>query len=123
MLIRIGLLILAIIGVSCVQLIMKFRFNDAHGEIPLSGELFPYFLGILKDPWMWLAGILLIASAFVWYFVISRMSLGVAFTFASLSYPLVMAGSYLFLKESFVLPQVMGCGLIVGGLCLIAAYS
>lgn len=49
------------------------------------------------------------------------MSLGVAFTFASLSYPMVMAGSYAFLGEQFSGYQYAGCALIIVGVWLIAA--
>ncbi|MEM7068936.1 MAG: hypothetical protein AAF478_08630 [Pseudomonadota bacterium] len=109
---------------SAVQLLVKHRFNVAHGEMPLTAGGLPVFIfQALKDPYLWLAGAMLITAAIIWYAVISRMSLGVAFTFAALSYPAVMAGSYVFLSESFAIPQILGCGLIVVGLVLIAAFN
>lgn len=107
-----------------VQLLIKYRFTVAHGEIPISlSGFWSFLLNALRDPYLWVAGILLITAATLWYMMISRMSLGVAFTFAALSYPLVMVGSYLFLGEVFALPQILGCGLIVAGLIIIAVYS
>lgn len=117
-----ALLVLAIALLSAVQLLVKHRFNVAHGEIPLNASALPGFLyHAIKDPYLWLSGFLLITAALLWYAVISRMSLGVAFTFAALSYPLVMTGSYVFLDETFAFRQILGCGLIVSGLLLIAA--
>lgn len=119
-----ALLFLAVGLLSAVQLLVKQRFNVAHGEIPFSANgLYGFILQALKDPYLWLAGIMLITAAIIWYAVISRISLGVAFTFAALSYPMVMAGSYVFLGETFALPQILGCGLIVSGLVLIAVYA
>ena len=122
MLFKFVLLILAIIGVSGVQLIIKLRFNAIHGEMPASSKLLAYMIGIIKDPWMWFAGLLLVVAAFTWYFVVSRISLGIAFAFGALSYPLIMAGSYVMLGESFSLVQMIGCAMIVGGISLIALY-
>ncbi|MGI9350697.1 MAG: hypothetical protein ACR2O3_03975 [Rhizobiaceae bacterium] len=118
------LLLVAVVLMSVVQVIIKLRFNSVHGQIPLSADGFPAFLmKAMKDPYLWLAGITLVTAAILWYSAISRMSLGVAFAFAALSYPLVMAGSYAFLGETFAMPQIMGCALIVGGLVMIAAYT
>lgn len=118
------LLVTAVVMLSVVQLIIKHRFNVSHGEVPLKPDGFIEFVWqVLKDPYLWLAGIMLVSAAILWYAMVSRMSLGVAFTFAALSYPLVMAGSYYFLGENFAFPQILGCGLIVTGLCMISAYS
>ena len=78
---------------------------------------------LMGDPWLWLALAMLISSAFLWYFAVSRISLGVAFAFAALSYPMVLIGSQMFLGESFVVQQYLGCVLIVGGIFMRAAYA
>lgn len=116
------LLIIAVFLISGVQIVVKLRLSAVHGELPSSSDALPAFLlGALRDPWLWLAGIALLTAAYLWYFSVSRMSLGVAFTFASLSYPMVMAGSYVFLGEQFSGYQYAGCALIIFGVWLIAA--
>ena len=118
------IILIAVVFMSAVQIIIKYRFTAVHGEIPLSTGDFPVFLwNALKDPFLWLAGITLIVAAILWYAAISRMSLGVAFAFAALSYPLVMTGSYVFLGELFRIPQMVGCGFIVAGILLIANFA
>ena len=109
---------------SAVQLLVKYRLNVGHGRVPLYfPEVMNFVFGVLRDPWLWLAGIMLVSAAFMWYFVISRISLGVAFAFAALSFPIVMIGARLFLGEVFIWPQYAGCAMIVSGLFLIAAYA
>ena len=117
------ILLVAVVLISAVQIIVKHRLNVQHGEVPYSGALFGFLLQLMKDPYLWIAGFMLISAAVLWYAGVSRTSLGVAFTFAGLSYPLVMAGSYWFLQESFVLPQMFGCALIVTGVMFVAAFS
>lgn len=117
-------LFIAVALISAVQIIIKFRLNVQHGEVPYSANAFwGFMLQVIKDPFIWGAGVMLITAAALWYAAVSRTSLGVAFTFAAMSYPLVMIGSYIFLNESFVLPQVIGCSLIVFGVICVAAYS
>ena len=119
-----AMLILAVVILSFVQIIIKYRFTVAHGEIVISYHgLLSFIFQAVRDAYLWLALIMLIIAAVIWYAAISRTSLGVAFAFASLAYPLVMTGSFLFLGETFAIQQILGCMLIVGGLCLIAAYG
>lgn len=119
---RYGILIIAITAVAVVQLIVKYRLNLQHGEMPSSEKLIPYLFEIFKDPWMWLAGIILLLGALFWYYSLSRVPLSIAFAFGALSYPLVMLGSKLFLGEIVVMQQYIGCGFIIVGLLLIAAH-
>ncbi len=116
-------ILLAILGISAVQLIVKYRFNAAHGPVPADATLFRYLMKILTDGWLWSAGTLLILAAVLWYFSLSRMPLSVATAFASLVYPTVIFGSFWFLGEAVRYPQVAGCILIVAGIWLVAAYS
>lgn len=117
------IILVAVLGISAVQIIVKYRFNVAHGAVPADASLLPYIWKLLADLWLWGAGFLLVAAALLWYFALSRMPLSIAIGFASLVYPSVMLGSALLLGEAVRLPQVMGCGLIVAGIWLIAAWS
>lgn len=119
-----ALLIAAVILISAVQLVVKYRLNVEHGRVPFQpSELYYFVFGVLKDPWLWIAGLMLIVSAIIWYYALSRISLGVAFAFAAFSYPMVMLGARLFLGETFLVQQYAGCALIVFGIFLIAAYT
>ncbi|WP_167448904.1 EamA family transporter [Mesorhizobium hawassense] len=102
------------------QIIIKSRLTE-HGAVPFSlAEGWPYLLGLLGDWRVWLGGFGLVASSVLWYAGISRIPLSLGFPFAALAYPLVFAGSVLFLHERFSWQSLAGNGLIVLGVVLAA---
>ena len=59
--------------ISALQLVVKYRLNVEHGQVPFQLTEAGYFaFGILKDPWLWLAGSMLVVSALMWYSAISE---------------------------------------------------
>ncbi len=118
-----AVLIVAVMGISFVQLMVKYRLDVAHGAIPADNSIVSYLFSLLADPWLWLAGIALIVSALLWYFALSRLYLSAAIAFAALVYPIVMIGSVIFLGENVAMPQALGCLLIVAGIWLVVSYS
>lgn len=120
---NIAIIVFAIMVAVGAQLIIKLRFNTSHGQMPSeANSFFTYMIELMKDPWLWLAGIMLVSAAIMWYFVVSRISLSVAFAFAALSYPLILIGSQFFLGEQVVYQQYIGCILIMAGITTIAYY-
>lgn len=106
------------------QLIIKSQLTARHGELPANPpDVLRFVIGLTADWMMWLAGIALVTAAFMWYFSISRLPLGIAFCYAALSYPFVMIGSQMFLGESYHLPHYIGVAMIFGGLLLVALNS
>lgn len=75
---------------------------------------------MLSNTMLWVGAALLVFAAGLWYLCISRLPLSVAFFFASLAYPMILAGSYLFLNEQVSTMQILGCILIVSGVLLVA---
>ena len=116
-------LLIAICGISSVQLIVKHRFNVAHGAMPTDGSLWRYLVNLLFDPWLWLAAAILVSAALLWYFALSRFPLSSAIGFAALVYPIVIFGSAVFLGEPVNLLQAIGCAMIMGGVWLIASQT
>ena len=117
----IAMIVLAVLGLTVAQLVIKARLGF-HGVVPLRVDRLPQYIGgLLLDLSMWGAGLLLVAGAFCWYAGVSRLPLSVAFPFAALSYPLVFAGSLLFLRDTFVWQTLGGNVLIVAGLLLVAS--
>lgn len=114
------ILSLAVVVASGAQIVIKSRLT-AHGEMPaVPTETLFYVFRLLFDPMILVAGAMLVCAALTWYFVVSRVPIGVAFAFAALSYPVVLSGAYLFLKEPVNLVQVAGNILIVAGILLVA---
>ncbi|MGI9394682.1 MAG: hypothetical protein ACR2OY_08545 [Boseongicola sp.] len=80
-----------------------------------------YLFKLLLDPVVVSAAIVLVGAAITWYFVVSRIPLSIAFAFAALSYPIVLLGAHLFLRESISLGQIVGNALIVAGIIVVAS--
>jgi len=69
-----------------------------------------------------LLGVLLFAAGLGLYsYVLSRLNLNVAYPMViSLEIIFVLISSWVFLKEAITMPQIFGCGLILGGIWLVA---
>ena len=116
----IALIVAAVSLLTMAQIIIKSRLTE-HGTVPFSFEAgWPYLLGLLADWKVWIGGLGLVASSLFWYAGVSRIPLSVAFPFAALSYPLIFAGSIVFLHERFSWQSLAGNGLIVLGVMLAA---
>ena len=115
-------LLIAVLLISGVQIVIKLRLDVDHGLLPSSIMEIPAFiLGLMRDPWLWLAGVSLLTAAYLWYFSLSRLPLGIAFSFAALSYPMVMVGSAVFLGEPHTWLQYAGSLVLVLGIYMIAS--
>lgn len=118
--IGISLIVTAMFLLTVAQIIIKSRLTE-HGAVPLSfNEGWPYLLGLVADWRVWVGGLGLVGSSILWYAAISRIPLSLAFPFAALSYPLIFAGSIVFLHERFSWQTLAGNGLIVLGVVLAA---
>ncbi len=118
--IGIALILAAVFLLTVTQIVIKSRLSE-HGTVPFSLEGgWPYLLGLLADWQVWIGGLGLVICSVLWYAAISRIPLSLAFPFAALSYPLIFAGSVLFLHERFSWQSLAGNCLIVLGVMLAA---
>jgi drug/metabolite transporter (DMT)-like permease len=116
------LLSVSVVALSVAQILIKSRLN-IHGVVPLDTGAWSYILSALRDFYLWFGAVGLIASSLCWYAAISRLPLSIAFPFAALSYPAVLAGSALVLRESVSWPLLAGNGLVVLGILVISLSS
>ena len=102
------------------QVIFKMRLTVA-GPIPLSWRgFFSYVVILSTDPWI-MSGIAAVAiAAFAWLLALSRLPLGVAYPFMSLTIVAVSLASALLLNEPIDSFYIVGLALICLGLVLIA---
>lgn len=115
------LILVAVLSLTSAQLLIKARL-DTHGIVPFAPrEFWGYALVVLADWAMWLGLLGLIVASVLWYAAVSRLPLSVAFPFAALSYPIVLAGSVLILRENFSWQLLAGNVLIVAGVLVIAS--
>lgn len=119
---RLAVILAAIVTVTLIvgaQLLIKGRLN-VHGVVPVEPASFArYIFGLMADWVAWLAVIMMIAAAIVWYTTLSRTSLSVAYPLIALSYPAIMIGSAVFLQETIGWNVIAANILIVGAMVLI----
>jgi multidrug transporter EmrE-like cation transporter len=78
---------------------------------------------ILLEPYIILGLIMYALSTVFWLVALSRMELSFVYPFISLTYILVLALSYLVLKESIGLNKMAGSALIILGLIIISRFN
>lgn len=111
------LLIIAVSMMVTAQIMIKVQLD----ALRLSAfSIWDSATAMLSNTMLWAAVALLVVAAGLWYLCISRLPLSVAFFFASLAYPMILAGGYLFLNEQVSTMQILGCILIVSGVLLVA---
>lgn len=105
------------------QLILKWqvgRIGVPSGDL---SSLLAYLSRLLASPWV-ISGL---AAAFLasicWMLALTRLELSRAYPFTALTLVLVFAVSVVVFGESLSPGKLLGCGLIVAGICVIAAYG
>jgi drug/metabolite transporter (DMT)-like permease len=109
--------VLATVGLGLYgQLVLKWQMGSLGPAPHSTAELIPFLFRALLNPWV----ISSIASAFLgmvtWMAALSRLPLSEAYPFVSLSFPLVLVGSWIVFGEPLTLYKTLGVALIMGGL-------
>lgn len=112
-------ILLATTGVSITQVGFKWRLNRLAISNEGTASLFELLKSIIFDGWFWLLGILLVCSAGLWYFSLTKVNLSVAYPIVALSYPIVIIFSSVMLKEPIVNLHYLGSAVIVVGVIMI----
>lgn len=111
------LIIISILLGAFAQIVMKLGSSQAVSDgLSICAQLLRYFTNLPI-----LMGFLLYTlSAVLWIFAISRVQLSVAYPMVALSYVLVVFLSYLFFHEPVSALRILGLGVIVIGVVIIA---
>ncbi len=80
-------------------------------------------ISVFLDPHVLFGLIMYALSTVFWLIALSRMELSFVYPFISLTYVLVLALSYLVLKESIGLNKIAGTVLIILGLIIISRFN
>jgi drug/metabolite transporter (DMT)-like permease len=114
-----ALLLLSLLALAGSQLLIKWRFMvmdfDGLGLSSQSGRLF----AVLTDPWLWLAGSLIMLGAAMWYVAMTRLPLTLMLPLAAVVTPIVVLVSHFVLKEPLTLGQLGAAVLIALGVVLL----
>lgn len=98
----------------CGQLFWKLGLGSLKGGLTAS-NLFPLFL----NPWILLGLFLYVIATVVWFYVLSKMPLSVAYPMQSLSYVLALFVSRYVLKEQVSWTQWAGVLIILVGVAVV----
>jgi len=82
-----------------------------------------YATRVLSNGWIWMGFAIIIIETLMWFAVLSKIDLSVAFPVASSSYIFILLISVFFLHENVSLNRWVGTALIILGIYLVARSS
>jgi multidrug transporter EmrE-like cation transporter len=112
------LIALVLLGLVGSQICVKAGLARSGGVVLSSGEGIRSVLRLLRQPLLWAGFALTGFAAVVWFEVLSRLSLSVAYPFLSLSYVIMLFAAHWFLRDPITWPRVLGALLVCAGVLL-----
>lgn len=112
----VGLILTSVVFAGSGQLIFKAALNDI-GTLTLE---FSALIDLATSPLLLLGLAVFGLSALLWLIALMRAELSFAYPFLSLSYVIVLLGGALLFSEQITLPRLLGFGLIITGLVIVA---
>ena len=94
----------------------QFNFSDL-------GAAGKFLTGVMSNGWIWLGLATIILETFIWFAILSKIDLSVAFSVSSSSYIFVLLFSAFLLHEQVSLNRWIGTAIIILGIFLIAKSS
>ena len=101
------------------QLVLKAGVGRM-GALSLGGGVHRVAWRVFTNPVIWAGLATYGLGTFFWLIALSRVELGYAYPFLSLSYVLVMVASWIFFKERASLPRLLGVAIICFGVYAVA---
>jgi len=102
------------------QLALKASVRDT-GAIALSLDgAAPMALRLAQDPWLWLGLGCYGVSVVVWILALSRVEVSIAYPMLSIGYVVNAVIAWAWLGESLSLTKVVGIGIIILGVLVLA---
>jgi len=108
----------------CGQLLLKWQVSRLGGAVPGDPRGLVALVGrLLFNPWV-IAGL---GSAFVasllWMLALTKLDLSEAYPYTALSFVLILLTSYFLFGEPLTMGKVMGTGLVIAGIFVLAMTS
>ena len=105
------------------QLVLKWQISKA-GSLPTDGlSKLIFLLRQFLNPWILSGFIAAFLASLCWMAAMTKFELSEVYPFMSLAFVLVMLFSVFFLGESVSPSKVIGTGLVVLGLIILARFS
>lgn len=99
--------ILAIVGQ------LSFKFGAAGGTLSK----------VLWSPWLWSGLASYFVSMVLWIYSLTKVRLGVAYAFTTLTFVGVYLATFIILKEPVTAPKIAAIGLIITGFLMLAKWG
>ena len=116
-----ALLLTSVATAAGAQVLLKAGMSSARVRAPLAQQSWVELATVVATSPFIVAGLALFAvSVIVWLAVLSRVELSVAYPFVGLGFVLTASLAYFILGERFGLERVLGTGLILAGVVLVA---
>lgn len=112
-------ILVSVVAGAAGQLLLKHGMNQI-GRMSLSVEA---MLAALTNPGVWFVALglfIYVCGTAFWLIALSRADLSFAYPFASLSYVAMLVGSWLFFGENISWLRIVGSGVIITGVLIIA---
>lgn len=108
----------------CGQLLLKWQVTRVGGITPGDPRGLVFLIGrLLLNPWI-IAGL---GSAFLasllWMLALTKLDLSEAYPYTALSFVLILLTSYFLFGEPLTMGKVMGTGLVISGIFVLAMTS
>ena len=113
------LLIPAMLMSSTGQLFLKYGMNQVGAFDFTANAILSILPQIVTSPYIWLGGIGFLGGSAFWLAVLSRVPLSLAYPVLALNYLIIVAESWLFLKEDVSLEHLAGVAVIVIGVVVV----
>jgi multidrug transporter EmrE-like cation transporter len=114
-----GFVLITIVLTVVAQLLIKWQAAQA-GSFPAGwGERVGFMLGLLFNPWIMAALFGAVLASCAWMLAMTRLPISIAYPMMSLTYPLVIAASWLMLGGTLSLWRVAGVALILADIGLL----
>jgi drug/metabolite transporter (DMT)-like permease len=117
------LITIVLVGLAGSQLCVKAALARAGGVQLVPGHALSGLLRLASEPLLWAGTVCTVIAAVVWFEVLSRLSLSVAYPFLGFSYVLMLLAARLIFHEDISLPRLLGALLICVGVILVSRQS
>ena len=117
-------LLMILLSVSCsavAQILMKIGMSrTAIQQMLQGGRYIEAFISAMLDPNVFAGFVLYFFAAMNWLVVLSRVDVSMAYPFAGLSFVITVVLGGLLLGETVGVGRLLGLGLVVLGICILA---
>jgi len=105
---------------AVAQLALKASVKDMGAlSLTLNGAV-PLAVRLMSEPWLWVGLICYAVSVVIWILALSRVDVSIAYPMLSIGYIVNAIAAWLWLGESLGAGRLLGIGIIVIGVFVLA---